>query len=240
MPTRVIGAASLPRLGELTAGHAIRAIFQREQNLCRLPNNLVGGPAENCFCARRPVHDEAGQVRHDDGMVPHALNDPLVPFLALPQRTVAGAQLVDHRPLVAGKLVLDLRCAAQPHQVGHVLDPMNDQFYIAVSVQHRRVDGAPPPFHELPARVADRVALQLHHVRRSGRDHALERGREIANAICCRVARIVRENLEQRPADLILSPRVRDPQSASFAATMVQCRGATTRNGVGDASNKAL
>lgn len=92
-------------------------------------------------------------------------------------------------------------------ELGDLLHPMDQQHYVAVRVQHRRVDRAPVPLLPLtgPVHRFDVVTLQGHGVALSCRHHPAQRRSQVPHPARGRVAGPVGKHIEQVPPDQLLA-----------------------------------
>ncbi len=97
---------------------------------------------------------------------------------------------------------------AHAHQLGDVLDAMQDRADAAVGSQDRRVDRIPIALLEAAAfgiGFADVVFLDAHHVGPAQFEDTAERRPQIGDAVGARVVRIVGKHLEHMPAEDVLA-----------------------------------
>ena len=109
-------------------------------------------------------------------------------------------QLLDHVLLVAHMLDAGVRLLLQAHDLGHVLDPVDDPRDLAGLVQDRRIERRPIALLEAAAfgvRPADVVFLHRHRVRAAELQHAHQRGAQVVDPGRGGIVRIVREHVEQ-------------------------------------------
>lgn len=73
--------------------------------------------------------------------LPHRISHQAELRLAFLERGFGGPQAVDHRLLVARKLVAGLGLATQPHHVGDILDAVDDEGDLAVGTSTGELSG---------------------------------------------------------------------------------------------------
>ena len=162
--------------------------------------------ARGDFRRRRRLVGHAGVVGPllvEELNPPFAIGDPddlrdsvghqAEPFLAF-------AQPFDQRVLIARDLILRLALAAEPHDLGHVLDAVDDGRDLPARPEHGRVDRTPPALLEPAACLrgtADGMMLHGHDVGAARGEYPLERSPEVPNARSVRIVGIVREHVEQ-------------------------------------------
>src|SRR5512133_127359 len=127
-----------------------------------------------------------------------------VDVLELPRAAEdVGLHLARARPQRVHDRVLLGALLLRPDELRHVLHAVVDAQDLAAVAEDGRAHRAPVPLLEpspLRIRATDRVLLDRHRVRRARLEHALE-GRPRGTAGARRVGGIVREHLEDPPAD---------------------------------------
>ncbi|HET9106188.1 MAG TPA: hypothetical protein VFN79_03250 [Steroidobacteraceae bacterium] len=104
------------------------------------------------------------------------------------------------------------------HERGHILHSMQDVLDRAVRIEDRDVLRTPVAGGELPVGPLDVVFLDRHGIGRASRQHAMERGPEVADSVGGGIRRVVRENIEQALPDNLLVSGLRDRKSRACCA----------------------
>jgi hypothetical protein len=102
---------------------------------------------------------------------------------------------------------------ARVHELRHVFDAMQDVQHLPARRQHRQVLRAPVLDLEATVRTFDVVLLHGHRVRRARREHAVERGAQVARSRRAGIVRIVRKDLEQAVPDRLFTGQQRGAQA---------------------------
>src|SRR5579862_3113708 len=95
-----------------------------------------------------------------------------------------------HGALSAAQLVTQF---IRPHQLGDVLDPMQDVKHLARWREDWDILGAPIPCFEVAVWPANVIFLHRHGIWQSGRQYALKRRAQVIGPTRLRIIRIVRK-----------------------------------------------
>ena len=138
-------------------------------------------------------------------------------LVGLAQLTVGRRQLTaaadDFALHLAGPIAQLLADLARLHELGHVLDAVQDVAHVARGTEDGQVLGAPVLALKAAIGAADVVLLHRHRVRRARGEHALERGAQVVGARRLRVVGVIGEHLEEAATERLLARGVRRQQA---------------------------